>query len=400
MLLSLASIALAQHAPPVVNGHTTSDYPAVGALMVCYSGTNCSAFCSGTLVDPNWVVTAAHCIDPLQQYAWQGQTVAFGVGPATNRLDDRADMVSWHVYPGYSDYTLAHDIAVVELGGGGIRSVDPVHVNPDPINGGWTGRELQYVGYGVTGDYNNDSGTKRTAAMPVHSYDSGFVYSRDTADQQNICFGDSGGAALERVEDGQWELAGVNSHVFGVLYNNRTCEGGGSGATRVDAYLDWIRGYVDVGGYEPPEEEPEQEPQDEEPQDDPQDNPEDPEQPGGDWSAWGTPIVVPQGGHARSRIVVEGLQDYELFLGQPLHGETQLAADGDWVEFTADPDYAGLDDFTVVVIDGDDTVQVHVEVEIMARAGGCSSAPGGAGWAAALGGLALAVGRRRARRTG
>ncbi len=385
-MFALVTLALAQTAPPVVNGSTTSDYPGVGALIAC-SGNSCFSFCSGTLVHENWVITAAHCIEPLRDYDRSGYTVWFGVGPKLGSLTDSSEITDYAEHPGYNAYTLDHDIGLARLKG--LTSVEPVPVNEDPVTNGWSGKELQYVGYGVTGDNNNDGGVKRTAAMPVARYDSGFVYSSDTADMQNICYGDSGGAALEAVEDGAYELAGVNSHVFGVSYSNRMCEGGGSGATRVDAHLDWIRGYVDVGGYEPweePEDEPEDEPGGEDPGEEPG---------GGSFEAWAEPIHVPSGGMAWIPLFIEGAEDPRISLLQPPeHGEVSIEDGG--ALFLAG-ERGGEERLTLAVDEADERRVVEVLVVVVDRAsatsGGCQPGLEGAWLVIGLG--LLGIGRRR-----
>ncbi|MDP6934767.1 MAG: trypsin-like serine protease, partial [Myxococcota bacterium] len=240
-LLNLPT-AIADEAPPppIVNGEHTEDWPAVGQLMMCWGG--CDMFCSGTLVDERWVITAAHCVEALDEYADYGYKMKFGVGPSLQDIEDSALIASWASHPSYNSYTLKHDIGVIELESD-ITAVEPMAVNKDSVSNAWVGESLTYVGYGVTSDYENDGGVKRYAEMPLESYDSGLLYSLDTSDGQNVCYGDSGGAALEDLGDGNYELVGVNSYVFGWESNGTACVGGGSGATRVDTHLDFIRDY-------------------------------------------------------------------------------------------------------------------------------------------------------------
>jgi len=151
-----------------------------------------------------------------------------------------------------SGNSIENDVGIVELRSS-LTSVDWMYVNKDNVNNSWIDDELTYVGYGITSDCtsNNDpdcytSGYKRYAKMPVYTFDSQFIYSLDLEDEQNICSGDSGGAALEKVSNNTYELAGVNSFGFAYESNYTTCEGGGSGAARVDKYISWIEGYTDV----------------------------------------------------------------------------------------------------------------------------------------------------------
>jgi hypothetical protein len=121
---------------------------------------------------------------------------------------------------------------------------------------------LDYIGFGITDDNLDNGGKKRTAQMPIISWDSGIVYAYDEV--SNLCSGDSGGAAMRIEPDGEMTLVGVNSFVFGVSGSD-PCDGGASGATRVDTHLDWIEDEVplDEVDYSEPVPEPEPDPNEE-----------------------------------------------------------------------------------------------------------------------------------------
>ena len=136
-----------------------------------------------------------------------------------------------------------------------IESADPIYLSELVPDQTWAGMALDYVGWGVTDDGREDSGIKRTTQIPYWDSDAQFIYAYDP--QTNLCSGDSGGASLRYIERGdpewldEWEyydfdsryvLVGVNSFVFS--QSGGPCDGGASGATRVDAYIDWLREYI------------------------------------------------------------------------------------------------------------------------------------------------------------
>ena len=248
MLLSFLFLAQAQELPPppIVNGEETNRFIQTGAIMYRFDGYGADVFCSGTLVHEKWVVTAAHCIDAVEEYSGYGGDILFVLGEnlySQEGISDYDEIIFWKKHPDYGGQRFQADIGVLELSEG-FSGIPPIALEQRGPSEDWSGQEIIYVGWGVTGDNRSDSGKKRTASISYYDYDNHFVYSVDIQGDKNLCSGDSGGSALRIQPDGSYVLVGVNSFVFGYYNQNTACVGGGSGAARVDSNYEWLKQYI------------------------------------------------------------------------------------------------------------------------------------------------------------
>ena len=208
----------------IVGGQVETGHMAVGAL-IDGQGT----FCSGTLVAPTVVVTAAHCVPTGNA---NGLSFYMGLNSEQPSSGTVLPVASAHPHPGYDDNLLTNDIAVLVLAQA--AGVSPIPFMADPMPSSWLNQPALFVGYGVTAGNRDDAGIKRSVEIPITQIDAtDFRYS---APGVNTCSGDSGGPTLKQ-HNGATKLVGVTS------WGDWDCTEFGVN-TRVDAYADFIAGYV------------------------------------------------------------------------------------------------------------------------------------------------------------
>ena len=103
-----------------------------------------------------------------------------------------------HPYYSGEQYEIANDIRFIRKSP--LTNITPAILNSDEPSVYWG--DITYVGYGLTGDNEEDSmGIRRTVQIPMWTYpyppqEDQFFYTHDPNGQKNICSGDSGGAAF------------------------------------------------------------------------------------------------------------------------------------------------------------------------------------------------------------
>ena len=191
-------------------------------------------FCTGSLVDERWVLTAAHCITTDSGGRQAAGTLEVLVGQKNLNADPATgpgeviDVARVIRFPGYSTRTLAGDAALLKLRIASTHA--PVLIASNQPR---KGSRSYIAGWGDTRSYDNSAsdypralhsgfiqtiGDRTCSRSPVHAgtYDGRTMFCAGRPNgRPDTCQGDSGGPiAIHRSGRLPWRLIGVTSYGF------------------------------------------------------------------------------------------------------------------------------------------------------------------------------------------
>jgi secreted trypsin-like serine protease len=189
--------------PKIVNGTPCSGLtksPVVVLLKNMPDGR--TGLCSGTMLSPNKVLTAAHCLDGAA-------SIDILYGNASDKFS-YVTASSWNIHPAYTGFVngdVRNDVGIVHSPANLPVPNLPILAKSAPK----VGDKASIFGYGITTGGNSVDGKLRVGNMTIAGVDSDKIYANFEANASNTCSGDSGGPMLLQVGS-QQALIGTSSY--------------------------------------------------------------------------------------------------------------------------------------------------------------------------------------------
>jgi len=248
-----ASAAASAARPEIVGGRVVTEtrfrtlYPWMVALL--YSGAGWRQVCGATLIGPEWLLTAAHCVTGTGADDWQGLVGSRWLSRGGERFG-AAEIV---IHPDYNRRTEDSDIALIRLERpvAGAATVAPATLAESDLYAR-AGSRGTVLGWGATQSGGRGTVALHEAQVPVVGLATcRRLHARRGRITDNMlcagfreggvdtCQGDSGGPFVVRGDGGRWLQVGVTSFGWGCARPRNP-----GVYTRVGRFQPWIAGQM------------------------------------------------------------------------------------------------------------------------------------------------------------
>ncbi len=246
--------AAAAPSSAVVGGGNASpgEYPSVAEV------TFGPFLCTGTLIAPNWVLTAGHCSNitagtVASPASWPAALINVRVGGVAQNDGEQLGVSRVVMHPDYL-LTSGYDISLLELSSNSTMAPTPVAGAGE--RGIWSAGTLEtIVGWGVTSEGGDTPDNLQEAQVPIttDSYCGGAYSDFDPATMVcagfpeggvDTCQGDSGGPMFGRDAAGALKVVGATSFGEGCA---RPGKPGVYARVADDLLRGWIAGHAPAG---------------------------------------------------------------------------------------------------------------------------------------------------------
>ncbi|XP_053948633.1 transmembrane protease serine 9 isoform X2 [Anastrepha ludens] len=204
---------------------------------------NLQHFCASTIIEPQWILTAAHCFKYIKDPS--ELVVQYGSNQLTHPKSKFVNVSEIRLHEGYSATIAIHDIALLKLAqplptdivklAGGVNLTEIAQTKPPLLLVGWglnaTNGALQQQLQKVTLHLLAPAECRQRTQSLLHS--TNLCASASNGAKQGQCSGDSGGPLL------------LNKKQIGIVsWSLKPCGAYPGIFTNVACYAKWISGHI------------------------------------------------------------------------------------------------------------------------------------------------------------